>query len=168
MNIDDTLPVPLPPDDLVAACATGDCVLVAGSGISAQAGQPTWREALAQIITTAQQESKLTDAERLLTSLQQGQYSVVEELLDTRLSRPILLDLLQKSFHSPSGQNLPPFFLALHDIAFASVITASWDNLFERTFVSRQPLVTTPWDRENFAKLFREGRFVILKMFGYP
>ena len=134
-----------------------------GAGRTADLG-----EALAQIITTAQQENKLTDVERLLTSLQQGQYSIVEELLDTRLPRPILLDLLQKSFRSPSGQNLPPFFMALRDIAFASVITASWDNLFERTFVSRQPLVTTPWDRENFARLFREGRFVILKLFGDP
>lgn len=36
------LSLPDPPDDLVKACIAKDCVLYAGSGLSAQKGLPTW------------------------------------------------------------------------------------------------------------------------------
>src|SRR5438128_1971294 len=45
-------PAELPPVDeaIVRALAAGECVLCAGSGVSAQAGIPVWRQTLATVI----------------------------------------------------------------------------------------------------------------------
>src|SRR5262245_55440831 len=42
------------PNELVEACRTGNCILFCGTGLSAQAGYPTWREALASLIKQAE------------------------------------------------------------------------------------------------------------------
>jgi hypothetical protein len=66
----DVPPVPELPEELIRACAEGEGVLYAGLGIGAQAGLPTWREALEVIIRRAD-EGKLWGDQALKAPLTQ-------------------------------------------------------------------------------------------------
>ena len=46
----DQMDIPTVPEPLIQACGNGTCVLYAGSGFSAQAGLPTWSQALEQFV----------------------------------------------------------------------------------------------------------------------
>jgi hypothetical protein len=48
--------IPDVPYPLIEACCNNGCVLFAGSGISSQAGWPTWSEFLAQLIATLEHD----------------------------------------------------------------------------------------------------------------
>jgi energy-coupling factor transporter ATP-binding protein EcfA2 len=159
------------PDELVAACAAGDCVLFAGSGISAQAGYPTWRDALAQMLDAGEADGSLRDAATLRTALNNGSIALVAELLSDRVG-PERLSRMVHSVYRERPRPLPRLARALGQIPFDSVITGSWDRTIEETFASRiaDPArqVLTPWTTEKLPEILRERRFVVLKIFGDP
>jgi hypothetical protein len=174
--------IPEIPDELVAACATGDGVLYAGLGVSASAGFPTWQQILATIVERADAEStwQLTTPDQtnlgpeqlsraLRTSVQAGDLSGVPDLLITRLGRTTLLSYVRELF---SGPQVPPsrLYSALGSIPFASVLVGSWDDLFERTFAEDiQPgdsAIFSIVSSTDFGDRFRQNRFTIVKLNG--
>jgi hypothetical protein len=157
------------PDQLIAACAAGDCVLFAGSGISAQAGYPTWRDAIGQILTTATLDGTLTDADSLRIALNEGKFLQVSELLSSRLGPPAVTKMAQ-DLYGTDRRRLPGISRTLGQIPFDSVVTGNWDGVIERTFAARiadrRRQVLTPLTTEKFSEILRERRFVVLKIFG--
>jgi hypothetical protein len=80
-----------PPKGLIEVIASGDCVLFAGSGLSAQAGLPAWRDFLRGLVEYTEDYFSATDevisgeAAGLLRSLAKGQYEAVADELTSRL-----------------------------------------------------------------------------------
>jgi AAA domain, putative AbiEii toxin, Type IV TA system/SIR2-like domain len=153
------------PPDLVRACAIGDCVLFAGSGIGAQAGLPTWRQALEELLNRAERRQPAGDWKDLRLALDENQGLVVE-LIGDRVPREDLIKDVADIYERPLEQ-LPPTLDLLARIPFAGTITSTWDRLLERAFAHRSPEVLSP--RDDFSALqLRERRYFILKLFGDP
>jgi predicted ATPase len=171
-----------PPEALIQACVERDCVLYAGLGIGAQAGLPTWRVALAEIIRIADERQLWKpspsaegglDADQFSResqiALETGKLAAVADLILTRLDRPILQSILQEIYGRPVDA-LPAICTALQSIPFASVLTANWNDLLERTFAQHPDYsdesVISIRDSSDFAERFRVNLFTIVRLYG--
>jgi len=130
----DEPPVPPIPPELIAACGAKDCVLFAGGGIGAQAGLPTWGEALEKLISMAEKRLEEPGEWTSLRAGLQTNQSVVAELIGSRVPRDILLKFVREIYEHPVAV-MPPIFRILNSIPFASVITTNWDTCSSRASV---------------------------------
>ena len=155
------------PAELIEACASGSCILFAGSGVSAQAGFPTWREALFRLIERASNQEMSDIKPEVMSAFNAGKFSDVANLISRRLSRE-KLQVAAKELYGNSPDKLPPFFNSLRAIPFAGVISTNWDSLPELTFRNRNPLLILSSRSELIDQLVREERFFIIKLYGDP
>jgi SIR2-like domain/AAA domain/AAA domain, putative AbiEii toxin, Type IV TA system len=155
--------IPGVPPGLVEACVTGDCLLFAGGGLAAQAGLPTWRELVAQIIRRhegAGSSDWAPLAERVAATPNQ-----IAEILASRLARDELLADVRAVVGRTTRQR-SPIFRDLSRIPFTGAVTTSYDDLLEQTFSARSPVVLTMPESDSVATYLREARFVVLKLYG--
>jgi energy-coupling factor transporter ATP-binding protein EcfA2 len=155
------------PDELVEACASGSCILFAGSGISAQAGYPTWREVLYRLIERASDKEISDVRPDVMSAFNAGKFTDVADLISRRLSREQLQAAAKELYGNPPDR-LSPFFNSLRGIPFAGVLTTNWDSLPEVAFRNRNPLLILSSRSEMVEQLVREERFFIVKLYGDP
>ncbi|HEY5990779.1 MAG TPA: SPFH domain-containing protein, partial [Streptosporangiaceae bacterium] len=155
--------VPDVPEDLVAALDKGQCVLFSGAGTAARAGWPTWRQMLSRLLERLEREDP---SWRTVRELGQDP-ELVTELVSGRLDSSGLLQHLEGILprdHVPTG--LPALHRLLKQLPFAGVVTTSWDDLIERTFQDRDPVVLLPKTPDDVAWLLREERFFLMRANG--
>jgi hypothetical protein len=128
--------LPLVPDALVAACAAGECVLFAGTGLEATLGARTSTEVFATLVEAAQNRVPLEVWRTLPTALLHGETERLKELLrDVLDSRE-----LQARVHADADLGISPtndVAKLLSLISFAGVITLSWSHFLDRLFSKR-------------------------------
>jgi energy-coupling factor transporter ATP-binding protein EcfA2 len=163
-----TLPTPKVPEQLAIACVSGDCVLYAGSGLSAQAGLPTWSTLLSEMVGWGLRE-KIIDRQlgiTLTAALQDGETEAVSEaLLDNVGDRlASLVSFLQHRLFD--GVSLASIHRDLRRIPFAVALTTNFDDLLETSFSQKSPTVYTPQDTEALLTALSSRAFFILKLYG--
>jgi hypothetical protein len=163
------LPLPEPPDALVKALRTGECVLYAGAGVSAQANFPTWQSFIKEL-TRWTIANGFTDArfgQSLQAALDQELYdSVADNLVSIMRTRePQFNQYLREIFEKRTP--LPASLSLLKDLPFTAALTTNFDNLLERAFANKESLaVRTPKDAELLLEALHKRQFFLLKLYG--
>ena len=165
-----TSTLPSPPDDLVKACLSNDCVLYAGSGLGNHAGLPTWRPLVSDILEWAikNQYVQKSFAGPMRASIRLGDPDSVADSIMAGLGTDIeaLSKYLMKRYANPKGQ-LPLAFRVLRKIPFSAILTTNFDDLLERTFSAEAAdRVYTPERTEELSTAFSKHEFFILKLYG--
>jgi hypothetical protein len=163
-----TLPTPQVPEQLAIACASGDCVLYAGSGLSAQAGLPTWRTLVSEMVDWGLRE-KIIDRQfgmTLRAALQDGETETVSEALleDVGDRLASLVEFLQHRLFD--NVSLASIHQDLRRIPFGVALTTNFDDLLETSFAQKHPAVYTPQDTEALLTALSSRAFFILKLYG--
>ena len=160
------LDVPDPPEDLIDACASGRCVLFAGSGVSAQAGLPTWTQFLHQFVSELEQREGEAAWNSVRAELQRGNNNVVIDLLlGSRNKREELTDAVVAAYgrEVPVPQHL---FELFERVPFFGAIAISPDSVVQRAARSRTRTIMTSLGNDDYPAILRQNRFFVLKLNG--
>jgi tetratricopeptide (TPR) repeat protein len=158
--------LPVIEESLLQALAAGECALFAGSGISAQAGLPVWQQILAAAIDEFEGVEKNLSWDPVRQMLAEGRPEVAADLISTRVSREDLLRFFTTLYEGETQIALPSILRVLGDMPFARILTTNWDSLVEQAFRHRSGHVLSPDRSEQFAAVYRENAFMILKLYG--
>ena len=171
MRAPEPSPSPLLPDDLVNACKAGECVLYAGSGLSAQAGLQTYLPMVSDLLGWALEHGFVDPsfAQSLEEALQQGDTDLVADSLVSVLGgdrREALTGYLRDAFHRPPS--LPAAHALLREIPFCAALSTNFDDLLEWTFepVDQTVQPYTPLDAERLLAALTKRDFFLLKLYG--
>jgi hypothetical protein len=138
----------------------GNCILFAGSGLSAPAGFPTWKDFAKGLVDRF---GSAEDKALALEALALGETdSVVYNI--SRAHESELVPYIREVF----GARVPPSE-AHHRIAalnFQSAITSNWDHLLEQTYPNAS--VMFPDSTEELQSQHLKRQFFVLKMYGDP
>jgi hypothetical protein len=153
--------VPMAPDELVDACARGECVLFAGPGVGAGAGYPTRLELLMSLV-------QLLDrgvAERVQRALGHGDPNAAGDIIAARMPRAELYAAIRE-IYDETDASLSPLHSSLAKLPFTGAFTISYDDLLEKTFAERSPIVIGAAGSGSLAEALRPDQFLIVKLFG--
>jgi energy-coupling factor transporter ATP-binding protein EcfA2 len=163
------LPDPVPPQELIESCALGECVLFAGSGISAAAGMPAWRDFVHELLGWALDHDIVDSSkhQEQLAAWENGEFNAVADNVANAFGNRI--DLLQQFIHGTSGFKapLPASVKIIPQIPFAAVLTTNFDDLLERAYESNVE-VYTPHDPDALNKAADQRKFYLLHLHGSP
>ena len=162
--------IPDPPPELVAACASSNCVLFAGSGLGAQAGFPTWQGILNQIVHTAQDTSpppEDTDWKTVAMLVRGNDVNTAARLIRGTLSNDVIFRALCEAYDDTSKDD-SAIHKTLARLPFQSAIRLGFDNVVERAYLSEQPILCAPQTPTSISELDHNDRtsFVIYKLSG--
>lgn len=153
------------PEVLVRACAAGECVLVTGGGLAAQAGLPTWTELLANFLSHLEAVDQQADWALVRNQVLKGDHSLAYDLLESRKKvgalQETIVDDFGKRVEVPSW--LSDFFST---VPLAGVLTITPDNVVERAARRRSPSVFTYDTSTDFSRLIRDRQFFVGKLYG--
>jgi predicted ATPase len=162
------LPTPEPLEDLVQACVAGECVLYVGAGLSAQAGFPTWRPLVQDLLEWAIKNEFIEQSfgDSLHRAVKEGEIDPVADSIVSALERQekLLQEHLREIFLKPSS--LPESHRVLKEIGFSAVLTTNFDRLLERTYEDMGDRIYTPKDTEPLLEALSKREFFILKLYG--
>lgn len=164
------IPLPLPPSELVEACAAGECVLYGGAGLGAQAGLPTWRSFLRGMLNWAVKQGYIdrSRASSFNASIDEGRSDAVADSIYNELQRrgelPALHNYLSEVFLSKVP--LPVVYHTFTRIPLAAILTTNFDDLFERNYQNREAPILTPNSAEQLNAALSKYQFFILKLYG--
>lgn len=162
--------LPEPPDDLVKACIAKECVLYAGSGLSAQKGLPTWLPFVVGLLDWAVKAGyiKKDFAISLREAIHNGDTDPVADSIVSAVGSDLLPlhQYLKTTFLSPSLA-IPRRHALLRSIPFCASLTTNFDNLLERTFQKDAGgRIFAPHDTNQLLTSMSSGEFFILKLYG--
>lgn len=153
------------PEVLVRACAAGECVLVTGGGLAAQAGLPTWTELLANFLSHLEAVDQQADWALVRNQVLKGDHSLAFDLLESRKKvgalQETIVDDFGKRVEVPSW--LSDFFST---VPLGGVLTITPDNVVERAARRRSPSVFTYDTSTDFSRLIRDRQFFVGKLYG--
>jgi hypothetical protein len=156
------------PNALVEACLNGDCVLWAGSGLSAQAGLPTWTVFLRELVKWASEENRAPAGVTgpALVQLSEGQSgAAADRIAAAFVTRETDLHAyLRQRFRVNS--ELSEAHRLVKEIDFPALITTNLDFLLDRTFPHSGGRVYTASQCEDLARAAARRDFFLLKLFG--
>ena len=162
-------PLPTIPPDLARACVDNECVLYAGSGLSAQAGFATWVPLLSGLLEWAETNDAIDQsfASSLREAMELGDFNSVADSLVRALGddKTALSQYLYKQFYKPYVV-LPESYKVLEQIPFAALLTTNFDNLLELTFDISARRVLTPYDAEPLLTALSRKDHFLLKLYG--
>jgi predicted ATPase len=164
------LPQPKPPENLVDACRSGNCVLYAGAGLSAPASFPTWKRFVTALIGWVETDKAISP--RLIHSLRNaiggGEFDLAADgivgELEKRNELPRLHEFLRTTFDK--GVTLTHRHELIRELKFSAILTTNFDTLLERTFPGASVRVFTPLDIEPLLELSAKREFFIAKLYG--
>lgn len=160
------LPPPEVPIQLVEAIAERQCVLFAGAGLSAQAGFPTWRAFVKQLLDWSKNQGIAPSfASSLEFALQDGQYDAVADSIVNSVDRKLLNDFLKDVFLKPK-QRLPEAHRFLSRMPFSAMLTTNFDTLLEQMSVKKENPIYTPLDAEPLLESLSGRKSFVLKLYG--
>ena len=157
--------VPDVPDELVAACRRGQCVLYAGRGVGAMGGLPTWREGLGRVVSLAAARFPEKKWHAVRNIYRNGDLASVTDLLCARISWEDLIALVRQVFDTSTLQ-WPEIYTVLGDFPFAGIYNGNWDSRIMEAVRHRDPVILTTSDFEEFEPLLRGDRFFLLNVDG--
>ena len=157
---------PKPPAALVQYIREGRCVLFVGSGLSAWAGLPTWRDLLTlmigQVADEGGEDRELDEVRQLLES---GKLLEVADFCLDALGNQRYYSLLSQKLRGAEGV-IPEPHRVLVRLPFAGIVTTNYDKLLERSFAQSSPKTPTHADLAALGPLLFDGAFFILKAHG--
>lgn len=162
---------PTPPENLISACVSGDCVLFGGAGLSKRAGFATWTEFVIDLLNWATDTKFVTPAwakSRRAAILKGDAGAVADGILDSLQDDPrnhALLNHYLRSVFLHSAK-LSGAHLRLRTVNFCSILTTNFDKLLEQTFEQRSPRLYTPSDAEGLIEALHKREFFVLKLYG--
>ncbi len=160
-------PLPPIPEPLAQALASGDCVLHVGSGLSAAARLPTYREFMVSVLDEAVRQKWIGQADGIAYSEAlhaKDTGPVIDRIIsDLEYHSGVVLDNLANFFKSPQ-----PVLTMLHEslfrLPFCAALTACFDRLLEEAYAI--PKAHIPRDLEPLTEKLREKKFFILRLQG--
>lgn len=171
---EEVLPTALPPDQLVADCVAGDCVVYVGAGLSAASGYPEWFTLVSELLEWAIENGHVERqfGESLRSALREGNADLVADSVigslrgrEDRLHRHLAEIFLQSERPLAGAHRL------LKDLHLCAAVTTNFDELLERTFERQRPPVFTPEDTDRLLEALANRSFFLLKLYGslrYP
>jgi len=158
---------PKPPASLIRYLREGRAVLFCGSGLSAWAKLPTWKELLRGMIEEISRESP-DDYERDELDRLVGAGKLLEvadhcrEVLGHRYH-----GTLSNSLRGVTGEIPEPHRIIVR-LPFSGIVTTNYDKLLERSFASigSWPKTPTHLDVDMLGSLLFDGGFFVLKAHG--
>ncbi len=163
-----SIPRPLPPDDLLQACRSGQCVLYAGAGLSAGSGHPVWDELVRRVLVWAGDQAILQGPYRdsCFAGLEDGHSGEVADRIVAAGSgrEKHLRQFICSQFETHSGP--PGVFDTLRQIPFAGFVTTNYDLHLERSFPQVVGSIYTMADSAALAKTDPGRDRFLLKLYG--
>jgi hypothetical protein len=159
---------PQPPNELRAVLTAGECVLFAGSGLSARSGYPLWHEVVRRLSAWALEKGLISEdiavSNRL--AIDRGQAGPVADGIVASAGESSV-DLIE-FVRSMALPQLEPSdaHVALGALPFAAALTTNVDDLLDRTFAARQPRVLVPADSDEAMEQLHKLQFFLFKLYG--
>jgi WD40 repeat protein len=160
---------PSVPQELVDSLHRGECVLFAGSGLSAKAGLPTRSTMLKALMQFLGERIPTTSSSELHEALEEGALEVVAEGLASLLRNTSLLSQFLGSILV--GSAVPSMVhQLLGTLPFSEVLTTNYDNLLEQVFPDAPAggAVYVPTNAEALLDAKSQKRRILLKIYGSP
>ncbi len=154
--------VPEVPDELVATCAAGNCVLYVGGRLRATQGLPTWSELLTKLVSREEVRKEIGPS--ALVAAQSGDQKAAQ-LVRILLPAATLHSALVAEFARGSGV-LPEVYVKLASLPFVGAMTTSWDTLLDQALAARSPKIVSPRDGERVAEAVRGPQSFLIKLLG--
>ena len=154
------------PELLVRQLREGRMVLFVGAGLSAQAGLPSWRALLKDVIDATMAEAIQDDAARaeLDHMLADGKLLQIADHCKDKLGPGGYTQLL-----ADAGREVPEVHRLAMKLPFAAWVTTNYDKLLERAYAQERgglPKTLTSRDTEALGRLLFDGAPFILKAHG--
>ena len=154
-------------------------MLFAGSGLSAQAGLPTWHSFVKQLVALVRNEGSISLelSSSWEESMAQEDFSGVADAIVLTMwsnpqSRARLLAAIQAIVSFPSQSRLPEALTLAAVLPFSAVLTTNFDNLLHRAFALELHdfPVLTPQDGDHIKSLLSKSpaQFFLLHLYGQP
>ena len=161
---------PSPPPELVSACASGSCVLFAGSGLGAQAGFPTWREVLHTIVASANSAGVFPEDTNWITVaklIRGNDVNTAARLVRNNLDNDYIFKELREAYDDASKDD-SAIHKTIARLPLQSAIRIGFDNVVEKASLSAQPILCAPQTPTSISDLDYNDRssFVIYKLSG--
>lgn len=155
--------IPAPPADLCQAIANGQCVLVLGSGMNAQAGLASWSSHLEAIIHETLEGRQLAQFRRLIET------RPVDDVVDALRSQLPTGDLLRRivqRIRSEKRWTHPTSYSILEKLPIAAVVSLNLDRLAVDAFRDRSDAVFSPRQAEPALDALSRNEFFVLTLNG--
>ena len=160
---------PIPPQ-LLVHLREGRLVLFAGAGLSAQAGLPTWRSLVQDIVDATiaeamQGEEARAELERMIEA---GKWLQIADHCKVKLGPGGYARLLGERL-GDTGRPVPEAHRLAVRLPFAAWITTNYDKLLERAYAEERgglPKTLTSLDTEALGRLLFDGAPFVLKAHG--
>jgi AAA domain, putative AbiEii toxin, Type IV TA system/SIR2-like domain len=161
--------LPDPPEDLIRACVSGECVAFIGAGLGAQAGLPTWRRMIQSLLTEVSRQ-KLIDPEKsaaLQEALEDGQTNVVaDELVDKlRGHEHVIHQFLSQTYIRQDIRPTQAHGL-LRSLNLSAILTTNFDELLEMSFINSRAPLYTHQDAGQLLEALTKRQFFLAKLYG--
>jgi SIR2-like domain/CHAT domain len=161
--------IPLP-ELLVRQLREGRMVLFAGAGLSAQAGLPSWRALLKDVVDATVAEAMADDAARteLERMLADGKLLQIADHCKDKLGPGGYTQLLAERL-ADAAHAVPEVHRLAVRLPFAAWVTTNYDKLLERAYAQERgglPKTLTNRDTEALGRLLFDGAPFILKAHG--
>ncbi|MEF8755040.1 MAG: SIR2 family protein [Accumulibacter sp.] len=161
--------LPIPPQ-LLQHLRERRLLLFAGAGLSAQAGLPTWRSLVqdvvdATIAETMQGEESRRELESMIAA---GKWLQIADHCKLKLGPGEYARLLGERL-SDSGRPVPEAHRLAVRLPFAAWVTTNYDKLLERAYAEERgglPKTLTSLDTEALGRLLFDGAPFVLKAHG--
>ncbi len=159
-----------PPQGLVDACRSGNCMLFLGAGFSTAAAFPTWRQFVTNLMmwgdAAAGVSSRVMDT--LWSAAKEGEFDLVVDGLVSELKGEGKLAALHEYLRRVFGKvpELTPRHLLLRRLPWAAALTTNLDTLLEQTFPQAEDQVLTPLEAERMQQRAAQHEFFIAKLCG--
>ena len=161
--------LPIPPQ-LLVHLREGRLLLFAGAGLSAQAGLPTWRSLVQDVVDATiaeamQGEESRGELERMIAA---GKWLQIADHCKVKLGPGEYARLLGERL-SDSGRPVPDAHRFAVRLPFAAWITTNYDKLLERAYAEERgglPKTLTSLDTEALGRLLFDGAPFVLKAHG--
>jgi len=163
------MPDPCLPPTLVERLVDGNCVLFAGSGLSAAAGLPTWQTLLGDIVKRLREEGRLHGSKQEAAGLlKSGKFLELADCCKEKAGEALLHEILYANVGG-NDVSLPEIHRAIVRLPFIGIITTNFDTLLERAYTERTrntaPAFTNRETKDLASRIFRR-RFYIFKAHG--
>jgi|GEM_PF-5551866 len=158
----ETEPQTEPPEVLVDAIASGDCVLCAGPGLAAQAKLPTWSSFLDGLLRAGREQGVIDSASAsgLAATLAAGEIEAVADDLTHQLPREFLINHLRSVFLNSAPSEAHKL---LAGMPFLGVLNTNMDELSGQAFDCR---VRVPADADKLVKDLQSKTRFVANVFG--
>lgn len=155
------------PTSLLDAVAKRACVAFVGSGLSAPAGLPTWKQLITHFVDECEKEGLASQSAVLRAQLQKDQLMDAAAFAQSSLGKHRFGQVLRKHLAGPIEPTENHRILV--DTPYRAIMTTNYDKLIETAYTLRWK--TTPrvigWsEAESLGSVLYDEQFFVFKLHG--